>query len=415
MNLETIQTILFTIAIFFAIVTVHEWGHFYFAKRAGILVREFAIGFGPKLFEYRKDETLFTFRLLPIGGYVKMAGEDGETHLIDVGQIVGVHQSDNVIRTIYADGLEHKANIIRGEVTHVDLHTDLVLTLNVEGDVQVFDVHPQAIIVAKGQQVQIAPSNRLFSSKTVGQRALALFAGPAMNFVLAFFLFIVYVQMAGVPKAIAIDHVQQGTAAAQVHLHPGDVIQTINGTPIGGDVKKMLSLIAKAGEQQMEWTLVRNGSPVDVYITPVDGKAGIVLKMIHRSVMFPEQVKYAGIRMIDCSERIFKGFHHLLNHFSIKDVSGPVGMFEITGKVAKKGMSDLVHWTALLSLYLGIFNLLPIPALDGSRLVFLGIEAVRRKPLHPNREGMIHLIGFALFMLLMLAVTYQDIFRLLNK
>jgi len=116
--------------------------------------------------------------------------------------------------------------------------------------------------------------------------------------------------------------------------------------------------------------------------------------------------------MVDTTKLIFQGFKQLINKFSMDDLGGPVRTFEVTGQIAKQGIVQLTKWTAILSLYLGIFNLLPIPALDGSRLIFLGIEALRRKPVDPNHEGLVHFIGFAMLFLLMIAVTYNDILRL---
>ena len=118
--------------------------------------------------------------------------------------------------------------------------------------------------------------------------------------------------------------------------------------------------------------------------------------------------------MVDTTRVIFEGFRHLINQFSMDDIGGPVRTFEVTGQIAKQGIEQLTRWAAILSLYLGIFNLLPIPALDGSRLVFLGIEALRGRPVDPNREGMVHFVGFAMLFVLMLAVTYNDILRLIN-
>jgi regulator of sigma E protease len=112
---------------------------------------------------------------------------------------------------------------------------------------------------------------------------------------------------------------------------------------------------------------------------------------------------------------IFDGFKKLiLGQFKLDDLGGPVRTAEVTSQIAQQGLDKLTSWTALLSLYLGIFNLLPIPALDGSRLIFLGIEAIRRRPIDPNRESMVHFVGFALIMLLMLVVTYNDILRLVR-
>ncbi|WP_145318845.1 RIP metalloprotease RseP [Paenibacillus xylanexedens] len=422
--METIQVVFLTVLMFFVIVTVHEWGHYYFAKRAGILVREFAIGFGPKLFSYKRNETQFTLRLLPFGGYARMAGEDPELVEIQEGQTIAVRSADDQVKMIYLDQLDNRKNVIRGEVISIDMERALKLQLDVDGEIQEYRIHPQAMLVSRGKQTQIAPKDRQFGSKTVGQRALAIFAGPLMNFILAFVLFAVYAQMAGVPvenpKNLEIGEVLEGGAADQANLQKGDIIETINGTAIGTDSQKMVTMIADSKDKPMEWTLRRGSETFNITITPrtvegqEGGKVGIVPTLPTRSVGFVETFTVSGVAMVDTTKVIFEGFKHLINQFNMDDIGGPVRTFEVTGQIAKQGIEQLTRWAAILSLYLGIFNLLPIPALDGSRLVFLGIEALRGRPVDPNREGMVHFIGFAMLFVLMLAVTYNDILRLIN-
>lgn len=422
--METIQVVFLTVLMFFVIVTVHEWGHYYFAKRAGILVREFAIGFGPKLFSYKRNETQFTLRLLPFGGYARMAGEDPELVEIQEGQTIAVRSADDQVKMIYLDQLDNRKNVIRGEVISIDMERALKLQLDVDGEIQEYRIHPQAMLVSRGKQTQIAPKDRQFGSKTVGQRALAIFAGPLMNFILAFVLFAVYAQMAGVPvenpKNLVIGEVLEGGAADEANLQKGDIIETINSTAIGTDSQKMVSMIADSKDKPMEWTLRRGSDTFNITITPravegqEGGKVGIVPTLPTRSVGFVETFKVSGVAMVDTTKIIFEGFKHLINQFNMDDIGGPVRTFEVTGQIAKQGIEQLTRWAAILSLYLGIFNLLPIPALDGSRLVFLGIEALRGRPVDPNREGMVHFVGFAMLFVLMLAVTYNDILRLIN-
>ncbi|SEK22190.1 RIP metalloprotease RseP [Paenibacillus sp. OK003] len=422
--METIQVVFLTVLMFFVIVTVHEWGHYYFAKRAGILVREFAIGFGPKLFSYKRNETQFTLRLLPFGGYARMAGEDPELVEIQEGQTIAVRSADDQVKMIYLDQLDNRKNVIRGEVISIDMENALKLQLDVDGEIQQYRIHPQAMLVSRGKQTQIAPKDRQFGSKTVGQRAMAIFAGPLMNFILAFVLFAVYAQMAGVavenPTNLEIGEVLEGGAADQANLQKGDIIETINGTAIGTDSQKMVTMIADSKDKPMEWTLRRGNETFNITITPravegqEGGKVGIVPTLPTRSVGFVETFKVSGIAMVDTTKVIFEGFKHLINQFNMDDIGGPVRTFEVTGQIAKQGIEQLTRWAAILSLYLGIFNLLPIPALDGSRLVFLGIEGLRGRPVDPNREGMVHFVGFAMLFVLMLAVTYNDILRLIN-
>lgn len=423
--MEMLQIIILTVLMFFLIVTVHEWGHYYFAKRAGILVREFAIGFGPKLFSYKRNETQFTLRLLPFGGYARMAGEDPELVEVQEGQTVAVRLTGNEVTKIYLDKLDTRKNVVRGEVLAVDLEERLVIELDVDGDRQSFLVHRQAMLTAKGKDTQIAPKDRQYGSKTVGQRALAIFAGPLMNFVLAFVLFALHIQMAGIPldpTHLEIGDVTKGMPAAETGLKKGDIVESINGEEIGTDADKMVDLISASQDKEMTWKISRDGQEMEVHITPrampgqEGGKVGtsIVIYQPTRSAGFGETVTQSGVAMGDTTKAIFLGFKQLVNKFSMDDLGGPVRTFEVTGQIAKQGIAQLTQWAAILSLYLGIFNLFPIPALDGSRLIFLGVEAIRRKPIDPNREGMVHFIGFALLFLLMIAVTYNDILRLIT-
>ncbi|MDT3424553.1 regulator of sigma E protease [Paenibacillus forsythiae] len=423
--MEMVQVVFLTVLMFFVLVTVHEWGHYYFAKRAGILVREFAIGFGPKLFSYKRNETQFTLRLLPFGGYARMAGEDPEVIEITPGQTIAVRLGeDNVIRTVYLDQLDTRRNVIRGEAQYADLERELSIRLDVDGEVTTYSLHPKAMLVRGSQQIQIAPKDRQFGSKTVGQRALAIVAGPVMNFLLAFILFGVYIQMAGVavenPTYVLIGDVSEGMPAQEAGLQKGDIVYSINGETIGADYKKMISLTSASEGKPMNWTIKRGDQTINVTMTPRSmegqegGKVGISPELPTRNATIGETFSGASHAMVDTTQAIFLGFKQLINQFNMDDIGGPVRTFELTGQIAQQGIVYLTHWTAILSLYLGIFNLLPIPALDGSRLVFLGVEALRGKPVDPSREGMVHFVGFAMLFLLMIAVTYNDILRLIS-
>ncbi|MHA0856002.1 RIP metalloprotease RseP [Paenibacillus sp. CMAA1364] len=422
--MEMVQVVFLTVLMFFMIVTVHEWGHYYFAKRAGILVREFAIGFGPKLFSYKRNETQFTLRLLPFGGYARMAGEDPELVEIKVGQTIGVRTMNNEVTKIYLDQLDNRKNIVRGEVLSIDLDEALTLQLDVDGDIQHYQIHPQTMMVKKGQEIQIAPKNRRFGSKTVGQRALSIFAGPVMNFILAFILFAIHLQMAGIPldnpTYVEIGNVTEGMPASEANLKKGDIIDSIDGVAIGADYQKMIDLTASSEGKSMEWSIRRGEETFVVSLIPrkmegqEGGKIGITPMLPTRSASIGETITHSGKTMVSTTGIIFEGFSQLIAKFSMDDIGGPVRTFEVTGQIAKQGIVQLTYWAAILSLYLGIFNLFPIPALDGSRLIFLGVEWIRGKPIDPNREGMVHFVGFAMLFLLMIAVTYNDILRLIN-
>ncbi|TQR45831.1 RIP metalloprotease RseP [Paenibacillus popilliae] len=424
--MQMVQIVFLTVLVFFVIVTIHEWGHFIFAKRAGILVREFAIGFGPKVFSYTRGETKYTLRLLPVGGFVRMAGEDPEIVEVSRGQTIAIRvSSDNKVTKLYLDQLDMRKQVVRGEVKTIDLEHTLKLTLDVEDEEVTYDIHPQAKMIVKGDEIQIAPHDRQFGSKTVGQRALAIFAGPFMNFVLAFILFGVSVSISGVPvenpTSVKIGDVSPGLPAAQAQLQKGDIIEEVNGKQIGGNRDMLIKLIADSEGKPMTFLIVRGEERFTATLTPQKvegqegGKVGIVPVLPTRTASFGETMSFASTSMVNTTEKIFEGFRMLIfGQFKLDDLGGPVRTFEVTGQIAKKGIEQLTLWTAILSLYLGIFNLLPIPALDGSRLVFLGLEAVRGKPVDPSRESMVHFVGFAMLMLLMLAVTYNDILRLVK-
>lgn len=416
----SLQNVVQIILMFFVLVTLHEWGHYYFAKRAGILVREFAIGFGPKLFSYKKGETRYTLRLLPIGGFVRMAGEDPEIVQVSPGQTVALQlDRSGVVTHLYLDQLDLRSHVVIGEVRQLDLERELYVSLDIDGEAVRYPVHPQALMVAKGRETQIAPLDRQFGSKTVGQRALAIFAGPVMNFVLAFALFLIAMFMHGIPQQIKLDSVSAGSPAEQAGLKAGDIIKEINDVEIGADSNKIVTEIQKSADRSMRWIIERGGEQRQVQVTPTlkDGAliVGIRMDSINRKATFGEGVTGAWDSMVGTTKNIFLGFKMIVTgNFKLDDLGGPIRIVEVSNEFADLGLKYMIAFSGSLSLYLGIFNLLPIPALDGSRLVFLGYEAVRGRPVDPQRESMVHFIGFALLMLVMIAVTYNDILRLVK-
>lgn len=418
----TPTVIFWTVLMFFILVGIHEWGHFYFAKRAGILVREFAIGFGPRLFTYKKGETRYTIRLLPVGGFVRMAGEDPEIIQIQPGQTIGIRtESDNkTVSHIYLDQLDSRQGVQVGEVESIDLEQQLTLRMDISGHVSSLAIHPQAMMITRGKETQIAPLNRQFGGKTVSQRALSIFAGPMMNFILAFLLFIVYVTATGIPIHVKLSMVEAESVAQSVGLQPDDLILSVDGQSIDADTQLFRDLIAQSPDTEMIWNIRRGEQEQLIKVTPrsVDGigRVGIGIAPFTRNASIGETFTESGTLMWSFTKEIFTGFKKLiLLQFKLDDLGGPVKIVEVTGEAVAQGLTYFVLWTALLSLYLGIFNLLPFPALDGSRLIFLGIEAIRGKPVDPNKESMVHFIGFAMLMMLMLAVTYNDVVNLFKS
>ncbi len=412
------QTIISFILMFGLLIFVHEFGHLIFAKRAGILCREFAIGMGPKIISWTRNETLYTLRLLPIGGYVKMAGEDPEQFELKPGQQVGfILNSENKITKIITSNFEKfpTSNVL--EVAESDLEHKLTIKfLDEQEQAITYEVDPKASYFQDGSELQLAPFNRQFHSKTVAQRAMAIFAGPLMNFLLAIVIFLIIGLISGVPKGTAeFGKIVDNSPAEKFGLQSGDAVKSINGTEVSTWEELVLN-IQKYPDQEATLIIERDGEVITKKMTIGTAKEDSSVGQIG---VFPPFEK-APVRIVsnaftetyEWTKRIFSMVGKLVTgQFSLKELSGPVGIYSTTEEVVKNGFTMLLSWTAVLSINLGIMNLLPLPALDGGRLLFLLLEAVRGKPVSREKEGMVHFVGFALLMILMLVVTWNDIQR----
>lgn len=421
LNLDTILAFIF---MFGLLVFVHELGHLIFAKRSGMLAREFAIGFGPKVFSFRKNETLYTIRLLPIGGYVRVAGEDPEIIEIKPGHHLGLefNEAGKVNRIIVNNKSKHpNARVI--EVERADLSKDLVIEgYELDEDERLsFDVDPKAFFVMDEKETQIAPYDRTFQSKTVPQRAIQIFAGPMMNFLLAVVVFIILGMIQGIPADEArLGEILENSPAEKAGLQTGDTVTEINGEPITDWMDFVMNVQEHPGET-INLTVERNDSFKEFELTPsayedeqrgeTYGRIGVgryFEKSFGQAAMFGFTETYTWtVLIVDNVGKLVTG------QISIDNLSGPVGIYDATDYVVQTGFFNFLTWTAMLSINLGIINLLPLPALDGGRLMFIGIEAVRGKPLDPQKEGLVHFVGFALLMLLMIVVTWNDIQRII--
>lgn len=415
------STVIAFIVIFGALVFFHELGHLIFAKRAGILCREFAIGFGPKVFSHKKAETTYTLRLLPIGGFVRMAGEDPEMVEIKPGYRIGLmFNSEQEITKIILNNKEKFPNCRVIEVEQADIEKDLFIKGFPEDDdenMQTFRVNPTAVLVENGVETQIAPLDRQFSSKTLGQRTMAIFAGPMMNFILAFVVFVIIALLQGVPTNDAkLGEITPDGAAKAAGLKQGDVVQSINGSEISS-WSDVVEIIRSNPNKKLDFSISRAGKDKEISVTPIEkkieGKKTGIIGVYSPVEKSPIQAISSGFKeTYFWTTQIFVMLGKLVTgQFSINMLSGPVGIYVSTDTVAKSGIYYLMKWGGILSINLGIMNLLPIPALDGGRLMFFGIEALRGKPIDKQKEGMVHFIGFALLMLLMLVVTWNDIQR----
>lgn len=416
-------TVIAFIVIFGALVFFHELGHLIFAKRAGILCREFAIGFGPKVFSFTKDETVYTIRLLPIGGFVRMAGEDAEVIDIKPGYRVGlILDKDENVQKIVLNNKDKYPNAIIMEVEFADLEHNLLVKGFLDGEeeevLKSYKVLPNAVIIEDGVENQIAPYDRQFASKTLGQRTMAIFAGPMMNFVLAFFIFLIYGLLQGVPSnEPVLGKLSEDGAAISAGLKQGDYVQAIDGTEISY-WKEVVQIIRENPNNEIVFSIQRDGNDLDIPVTPKvnkleDGQTIGIIGVYSPTEKSPlKALVFGATETYTWTIEIFQALGKLITgQFSIDALSGPVGIYQSTDMVAESGIYDLMRWAGMLSINLGIMNLLPIPALDGGRLMFFAVEAVRGKPIDRQKEGMIHFLGFALLMLLMLVVTWNDIQR----
>lgn len=407
-------TFISIVLMFGVLVAVHEWGHLVMAKRAGILCREFAIGFGPKIFSFFKNETLYTVRLLPIGGYVKMAGEEPEFVEVKPGQAVGLGMNEGLVDAIYLDASHPKADQVV-TVERIDLLHKLEL-VGLQDEVSTrYDISKTAFLVEGQTRTQIAPYDRTFGSKSVFKRVLAIAAGPAMNFVLAFIILFGLALYNGSPTGESvIGTVQKGSPADQAGLVEGDRIVSVNGD----ETTKWEDLRAGFQDEAGKETTVvyeRDGQETTTQITPKiqqqgDQKVGIIGVTNETEKSFGTALETGVTETWRMSTLIVGAVGDLVTGVvGVDQLSGPVGIVKMTDQVADSGFSMLLTWTALLSVNLAVFNLLPLPALDGGRLLFLFLEALRGKPVDPQKEGLVHFVGFALLMLLMLVVTWNDI------
>ncbi|GGF10782.1 zinc metalloprotease [Halobacillus andaensis] len=414
-------TVIAFILMFGLLVFVHEWGHLIFAKRAGMLAREFAIGFGPKIFAFTRNETLYTIRLLPIGGYVRVAGEDPEIIELKAGHHIGLefNETGKVSKIIVNNKSKHPhARVI--EVEKADLDHRLVIEgYEIDEEEKLFfEVDPKAMFVVDEKETQIAPYNRQFASKSVPQRAMQLFAGPLMNFVLAIILFMILGFIQGVPAEKAlIGEVQQNSPAEQAGLQSGDEVVAVNNESVN-TWEEFTSIVREHPEEEVSLTVARNGQTDEIAVTPnklEEGDVEIGQVGVARAFedSFAKKLTFGFTQTYEWGTLILTNLGMLVTgQFSLDMLSGPVGIYDATDQVVQTGLTNFVMWTAILSVNLGIINLLPLPALDGGRLLFVGLEGVRGKPIDPQKEGIVHFIGFALLMLLMLVVTWNDIQRL---
>ena len=417
------QTAIAFIFIFGSLVFFHELGHFLFAKRAGIMVREFAIGMGPKIFGMTKGETIYTLRLLPIGGYVRMAGDDMDGTELQPGYRVGliVNEDNTVGKIIFNQNNRQLPDLLFLEVERADLERDLFIEgYDEEEQLVHYNLSRDCVLVENGRETIIAPYDRQFNAKTVGQRAMTIFAGPLFNFILAFFIYLLIGLLNGVPTyEPIITEVVENDPAAQAGMIAGDKVTAIDGQVVE-KWQDLAGIVQDSAGETINVTVERNGQTENLTmlvkeVTLEDGKqyGQIGVKYESPREFNPLKAVVNGAQeTYNMTMRIFELLGMLITgQFTIDALSGPVGIYKATEEVAQYGIYNLMTWAAMLSINLGIMNLLPLPALDGGRLLFFGYEAVRGRPIDRQKEGMVHFVGIVLLMILMVVVTWNDIQR----
>lgn len=419
-----IVTIITFILVFGILVLVHEYGHYYFAKRAGILVREFSIGMGPKIWWTRKKGTTYTVRLLPVGGYVRLAGNDDEdADELRPGTPVTLQlNQDNQVVTINASS---KSTLFQGiplQLVDSDLVDGLWIKGYVNGDeseLKTYPVNHDATVVEHdGTAVQIAPRDVQFRSASLPARMMTNFAGPLNNFILSLLVFIILgFTLAGVPtNSNQIGKVNPGSVAAKASLVAGDRITKVNTTKIDNWAELSTNLSSKPN-QRVELTYRHDGKTRTTTVRPKAVKQG---KETVGQIGILEQVAtgtkarllFGWQQFVQAGTLIFTVLGHMFTHgFSLNDLGGPVAIYAGTSQATALGVNGVLNFLALLSINLGIVNLLPIPALDGGKLLLNIIEAVIRRPIPEKAEGIVTMIGFMILLVLMILVTWNDIQR----
>ncbi|HFI0585949.1 TPA: RIP metalloprotease RseP [Streptococcus suis] len=413
--------ILAFIFIFGVIVVVHEFGHFYFAKKAGILVREFAIGMGPKIFAHTgKDGTLYTIRILPLGGYVRMAGWGEDKTEIKTGSPASLSLNEaGVVTRINLSGKQLDSLSLPMNVTSFDFEEKLEITGLVLEESKTYRVdHDATIVEEDGTEVRIAPLDVQYQNATVWGRLMTNFAGPMNNFILGILVFIILFFMQGGvanPSSNAVS-ITEGGALQAAGVVTGDKILSVNGNTTDSytEVATIISKAATDATTAPSFDLVveHDGKKRHVSVTAeqVGGAYRIGISPILKTGFVDKIVggfQEAGATAL----RVVTALKNLIANFDVKQLGGPVAIYKVSSQAAEFGLVSVLGLMAVLSINLGIFNLIPIPALDGGKIVMNILEAIRRKPLKPETESYITLAGVALMVVLMIVVTWNDIIR----
>ena len=413
--------ILTFILVFGIIVVVHEFGHFYFAKKSGILVREFAIGMGPKIFAHiGKDGTAYTIRILPLGGYVRMAGWGDDTTEIKTGTPVSLTLTDDgKVKRINLSGKKLDQTALPMQVTQFDFEDKLFIRGLVLEEEKTFAVdHDATVVEADGTEVRIAPLDVQYQNATIWGKLITNFAGPMNNFILGIVVFWILIFMQGGVRDVNTNqfHIMPQGALAKV-----GVPETAQITKIGShEISNWESLIQAVESETkdktaptLDVTISEKGSDKQVTVTPEESQ-GRYLLGVQPGIKSDFVSMFVGgfTTAADSALRILSALKNLIFQPDLNKLGGPVAIFKASSDAAKNGIENVLDFLAMISINIGIFNLIPIPALDGGKIVLNILEAIRRKPLKQEIETYVTLAGVVIMVVLMIAVTWNDIMRL---
>lgn len=402
---------------------MHEFGHFVVAKKCGILVREFSIGMGPKLFQVRRNPTTYTIRWLPLGGYVRLASKDEIAELPAGMTVILQLNEQNEVTRIDASGSDIPIEGIPVQVTKADLVDKLTITgyENADEDQLVtFRVNHDATVIDDSKtELVIAPRDTQFQNANVWQKLATNIAGPLMNIILGFVVFLIWTFTVAGPATTTVGHVANNSPAAAAQIKTGERFVSIADHQIKNFDDVAQQIDASKGKS-LDVVLAEHGQQRKVKLQPkakkVQGKTVYQIGIQAKSDnSYGAKLKRGWDTAVSTTGMIFTAVGGLFKNFSLNKLSGPVGIYSETSQVSQMGFSYILSFLAMISINLGIVNLIPVPGLDGGKFFLNIIEIFRGKPIAENHEEMIELIGFGLLLVLIIAVTGNDIYRYFIK
>lgn len=424
--------IIIALLVFSVIVTFHELGHFLLAKKNGIGVTEFSLGMGPRLLSTEKGGTRYSLKLLPIGGSCMMVGEDGDDdsegsfNRASVWARISVVAAGPVFNFILAFVFAMIITSVVGydpaKVLKVTEDSPAAQAGLREGDI-ITEFQGKKIVIGRDLDSYLTLHGltdekiSLTYERDGEEQEISFLADSTKKYMLGFG----YIA----EEEAEITQVTVGGAMMKAGVQAGDIIREINGTAIetGEDLQEYFQENPLDGSE-ITVGIERNGKVENIVMTPNMTKqidSGFVYNLYREKTNFLGVLRYSATEVRYWISTTVQSLAMLVKgQFSVNDLSGPVGIIDVIGDSYEEAKTEgsvmvgmqMLYWAILLSANLGVMNLLPIPALDGGRLVFLIIEAVRGKKLNPNVEGMVHFAGFVLLMILMVFVMVNDFKRL---